>query len=477
MWRWLSAEPRDVVDLAGAGTIAAADERPHLGEELHRWRRIVGRRRLVVLLRRHLAAALVLAALLEILAQLGAFPQWVVIAVPLVLFVASVTFFALRGPSPFGLARLLDEELGLNDRLATALEIEARGGAGTPLEARTVGDAAALLRAGREDWHASAAPADRDWWALAVPIVAIAAVVGVGSLASSGNSHSGPETALGPGGGKGGAAAKERRRKREKEEGKQPQAPTGKLHKIHGVTKRPEPAASRIAKSGYQQIPQGYKTKGEEVSGKGEAGSGKTNGSKAGGKAGKIHKAAGGKAGANEGGKQSASGAGKKEKEHPTVGFNVKGQNKGGQGRPGTSEVSGAGNKPSAPNGQQDESSSTSSEGSKKGLPAGAGKAGGEQGNNSQGHVTPVKGQANKAVKIQPGYAPSRSNKGGKEHKKPGTQEGGGGKARTAQVTGATQVGDEFSFVPAAGGAVPGAGPGLQQNYTESLKWVERLPW
>ena len=339
MWRWLSAEPRDVVDLAGAGTVAGAADGPHLGEELHRWRGIVGRRRLTVLLRRHAAVALALAALLEILAQLGAFSQVVVIAVPLVLFVLSVAFFALRGPSPFGLARLLDEKLGLNDRLATALEIEAHGGAGTALEARTVGDAAALLRAGREDWHASAARTDRDWWAVAVPIVAIAAVVGVGSLASSGSSHSGPETALGPGGGKPGAAAKERRRKREEKEGKEPQAPTGKLHKIHGVTKRPEPDASQIAKSGYQQIPQGYKTKGEEVSGKGEAGSGRTNGSKAGGKAGKVHKAAGGKAGANEGGKQSASGpeAGKKKKNTRRSASTSKGRTKaatGGRGPP-----------------------------------------------------------------------------------------------------------------------------------------------
>ena len=44
-------------------------------------------------------------------------------------------------------------------------------------------------------------------------------------------------------------------------------------------------------------------------------------------------------------------------------------------------------------------------------------------------------------------------------------------------MTGATQVGDEFSYVPAAGGAVPGPSAGLQQNYLESLKWVERLPW
>ena len=80
-------------------------------------------------------------------------------------------------------------------------------------------------------------------------------------------------------------------------------------------------------------------------------------------------------------------------------------------------------------------------------------------------------------MKIQPGYAPSRSKKAGAEKHKTGTSQGAGGKARTAQVTGATQVGEEFSYVPAAGGAVPGPSAGLQQNYLESLKWVERLPW
>jgi hypothetical protein len=80
-------------------------------------------------------------------------------------------------------------------------------------------------------------------------------------------------------------------------------------------------------------------------------------------------------------------------------------------------------------------------------------------------------------VKIQPGYAPSRSSKGGKEKNKAGYSQGAGGKARTATVTGGTQVGDEFSYVPAAGGAVPGPSAGLQLNYLESLKWVERLPW
>ncbi len=140
--------------MAGAGALGEQASGKSLGEELRRWRGIVARRRLLVLARRHAAVALALAALLEIAAQLGAIPQSVVIAVPLVLFLASVASFALRGPSPFALARLLDDKLGLNDRLATALEIEARGGA-TPLERRTIDDAAALLAAGREGWHAS----------------------------------------------------------------------------------------------------------------------------------------------------------------------------------------------------------------------------------------------------------------------------------------------------------------------------------
>jgi hypothetical protein len=482
MWRWLSADPREVVDLAGAGTAPAGAAELDLGTELRRWRGIVARRRLVALVRRHAAVALVLAAVLEILAQLGAFSQLVVIVAPIALFLASVTFFALRGPSPFGLARLLDDKLGLNDRLATALGIEARGGGESYLERRTVEDAAGLLRAGREDWHAGAAKGERDWWALAVPVVAIAAVVGIGSATSGSGSHAGPETALGPGGGAGGkaAAAREHRRKREaREKHKGNLAPTGKLHKFKGVARKTEPSSEQIAKSGYQQIPQGTKLKAEEAEGKGKASKG-NDGKSGRAPTGKIHKGSGAKPGSNTGGSKSKGGPseGKKEKEHPTVGFNVKGEKNSGNGRKGNSEVSGGGNKqkPAAPNGRQDESSS-STEGTKKGVPAGAGKPGGEQGNNSQGHATAIKGQATQGVKIQPGYAPSRSSKGGKEHKKPGTQEGAGGKARTAQVTGATQVGSEFSFVPAAGGATPGGAPGLQQNYTESLKWVEQLPW
>src|ERR1700753_2212941 len=78
MWRWPLADPREVVDLAGAGTLADGPAQADLSAELRHWRGVVARRRLVALIRRQGAIALALAALLEILALVRLFPQWVV---------------------------------------------------------------------------------------------------------------------------------------------------------------------------------------------------------------------------------------------------------------------------------------------------------------------------------------------------------------------------------------------------------------
>jgi len=484
MWRWPEADPREVVDLAGAGTLADGASDADLGSELRHWRGVVTRRRLIALLRRQGAIALALAAVLEVLALVGLFPQWVVVAVPLVLLLISVTWFAAHGPSPFGLARLLDDKLGLNDRLATALEIEARGGEESSLERRTVADAAALLRAGREDWRASAAEAGREWWAPVGAVALLAIVIAVGAATSS-SSSSGPTSALGPhgGGGAGGPNGLDNeyvKHSKDHKKGGPNLAPTGKLHKINGKKIPQSQIKAEAAKEGYRQIPQGKVGKAKA----GEAGKGNGNNG-AGGKAGKtnIHKSAGGGKRGTSGGEKSKRGStkGQNEAEHPTVGFNVKSKKHNGQGRKGNSEVSGGGAKKQAPNGQGDESSQSASQsgaGAQKSSPAGGTKAGGELGNNSQGHATPITGQASQAVKIHPGYAPSRASKGGKEAKKEaGYSQGAGGKARTGTVTGGTQVGSEFTYVPAAGGAVPGPSAGIQRNYLESLKWIEKLPW
>jgi hypothetical protein len=485
MWRWPAADPREVVDLAGAGALAEVGGEADLGSELRHWRGVVARRRLVALLRRQGALALGLAALLEILALLGAFPQWVVVAVPLALLLISVTWFMAHGPSPFGLARLLDDKLGLNDRLATALEIEARGGEESALERRTVADAAALMRAGREDWRASAARAGREWWAPVGAVALLAIVIAVGA-ATGGSSSSGPVSALGPGGGPGGPNGLEseyaKHAKHHSKTNGQNLAPTGKLHKFHGKKVPQSQIQAEAAKEGYRQIPQG---KDKTKVGAGNVGrrKGKTGGAANGSEKTNIHKAAEGAKGGTSGGKNTKRGSskGQNEAEHPTVGFNVKNKKHGDHGRKGNSEVSGAGGKkPAAPNGKGDESSSSASQAGPgtKSSPAGGTKAGGELGNNQQGHAKPINGQASQAVKIHPGYAPSRASKAGKEGKKePGYSQGAGGKARTGTVTGGTQVGDQFTYVPAAGGALPGPSAGIQRNYLESLKWIEKLPW
>jgi len=485
MWRWAAADPREVVDLAGAGTLADGPSEADLGSELRHWRGVVTRRRLVALLRRQGALALGLAALLEVLALVGLFPQWVVVAVPLAALLVSVAWFAAHGPSPFGLARLLDDKLGLNDRLATALEIEARGGEESSLERRTVADAAALLRAGREDWRASAADAGREWWAPVGAVALLAIVIAVGA-ATGGSSSSGPTSALGPNGGAGPGAAnglESEYAKHLKHHSKSENlAPTGKLHKFQGKKIPESQIKAEAAKEGYQQIPQGKSTS-KVKAGTAGKGKGKGGGAPGNGKKSNVHEAAEGAKGGTAGGKKSKRGSekGQNEAEHPTVGFNVKGKKHGNHGRKGNSEVSGAGAKKTAPNGQGDESSSSASQsanGAQKSSPAGGTKAGGEQGNNTQGHATPITGQASQAVKIHPGYAPSRASKAGKEGKKEaGYSQGGGGKARTGTVTGGTQVGSEFTYVPAAGGALPGPSAGIQRNYLESLKWIEKLPW
>jgi hypothetical protein len=485
MWRWLAAEPRDVVDLAGAGALAGGSAETRLGDELRHWRGIVARRRLLVLARRHAVVALALAALLETLAQLDVLPQWVVIAVPLVLFLCSVGFFMSRGPSPFELARLLDDKLGLHDRLATALAIEGRGGAETPLEQRTVADAAALLAAGREDWRASSAPGGREWLALLAPLAALAIVVAIGA-ATAGSSSSAPIEALGPGaGGKGGGSPNEHHRAKAEKAKEQHLAPTGKLHKLKGG-KTPPPSSVNATKGGYRQIPQGKKTTGTEGKGRGAKGTGKGGPTKA--PSGKLHENNGASNGEEKHGEEKTPpGTDAKSESHQEpvkkkqkIGFNLKGQKNGAKSKQGPSHVSGAGGgkKPGGGGkGKRGGESSAEESGGKQGSPTGGDKAGGELGTKAPGHATPIKGKASQSVRIQPGYAPSRSPKGGKEKHKTGVSQGAGGKARTATVTGATQVGAEFSYVPTAGGAVPGQSAGLQQNYLESLKWVERLPW
>jgi hypothetical protein len=315
-------------------------------------------------------------------------------------------------------------------------------------------------------------------------VLALAVVVAI-ALATGGSSSSTPTQALGPNGGAGapGGPGEHHRAKAEKAQEKH-LAPTGKLRKLESKSTDPSEQQSTKA-GGYQRIPQGTKSEGKEAKGAGAKANGK-GGTAGKAPTGKLNKSDGSTAGQEKHGEEKTppgTDANSPTTEHKnpkkqTIGFNLKGQKHGGNEGKGPSHVSGgAGNKPRSGNGKSGGAQAGTAEGKKGTQAAGGQKAGGEQGTSQKSEAKPITGQASQSVKIQPGYAPSRSKKAGAEKHKTGTSQGAGGKARTAQVTGATQVGEEFSYVPAAGGAVPGPSAGLQQNYLESLKWVERLPW
>ena len=85
--------------------------------------------------------------------------------------------------------------------------------------------------------------------------------------------------------------------------------------------------------------------------------------------------------GGNEKGANKSSADVPKEKEHKTLGFNVKSKGHGDHARRGPTKVKGAAGAKSQPNGAGDETTAGESE-KKGGTPAGTNKAGGEQGTN-----------------------------------------------------------------------------------------------
>ena len=217
-----------------------------------------------------LAVALGLAALLELLALLGAFPQWVVVAVPLAYFVVAVVVFAVQGP------------------------IAVRAGAAARRQARPerpAGDGArdrGARRARRARWSGARSPTRRGSWRRAARTgtrarrgrVATTGRCSAGSsspwrwssrsaLATGGSSSSNPQ-ALGPNGNGGAPRAGPANIT----------APRPKKS-VKSIWRRPGNCTSSKARNvppseqqstkagGYQRIPQGQKSNGKETKGAG----------------------------------------------------------------------------------------------------------------------------------------------------------------------------------------------------------------
>jgi hypothetical protein len=150
---------------------------------------------------RYALVALALAVVGAALAALGLIGRDLVVAVPLVLFVAALACRLLRPPSLGQVARLLDDRLGLFDVTATALELEDAGAATREGPAAPVfAEAAALLRAGVTDWRLRLRSGGRELAVGAALVVALVALVAVAG--GSGGSRAPEAVAVAtPGGG------------------------------------------------------------------------------------------------------------------------------------------------------------------------------------------------------------------------------------------------------------------------------------
>jgi hypothetical protein len=473
--RWLWAPAREVVRLSGSGRARggapeAADQRAvDVGAGLERWRRRLERHRELAVLRRGTIVAAAVGALAAALVLVDVLQLAVAIGVAVVVLATAVAAGLRRGPSVEEAAQLLDERLRLYDRLGTALEIERRGGARTPLERRTVGDAAELLAAGEGDWRVDGVPAPREWGGLAALLVTLAVLIGVGAATEgSGGSSTTAEHGGAGNGGAAGEAAKGGGRKA----GEAGAPPAVRQGQAGQPPQRQEGAPS----AGFRQLPQapagaspqgarGGKATGATGQGKGAHGS--PAGTQNGGGAGKG------------GGEAEAPGSQSQPTRNGTAATGIpRGATAPGTtsqppgATPHTGATAGAGGKPETP------STNTSGHGTAKGgAPSGSPTAGGGAGGNHRGHAAPIEGRGTQKVKLQPGYAPLPAGRGGAGSRF-GKSQGGGGRGRGGQVAGGgSGGGGELSFVPASGGALPGPAPELQQRYAASLKWIERLPW
>lgn len=173
--RWLRADARDVVRVVPRrrpGPVEAAGLRPGIVC----WEARLSRRRLVPLLRRQLLLALGVAAALELAAiAAGGGGRPAVLVAPALLAVLGVRWGLRTRPGLLATARVLDRDLALAARTATAVELGVDGRPPGVLPARVVVEASAGITEGLGRARAVARGAPAEWAAL----LGAAAVVGL----------------------------------------------------------------------------------------------------------------------------------------------------------------------------------------------------------------------------------------------------------------------------------------------------------
>ncbi len=202
--RWLRADLSDTVRVSPRSNGSAVSPPTELEAGLRRWSGRLSRSRAVVVARRWLLVALIVALIpgVVILVVGGSRPWWlfgVVLVAPLAGLVA-----VARRPSTARTAQVLDRRLGLADRLTTALELRAAPVAPAGLGGLVVDEASSALGQSLGTARAAARRSPRELAWLLAAAVALAVVIAVprsgSSAAPSTRAAAGPGVAARGGG-------------------------------------------------------------------------------------------------------------------------------------------------------------------------------------------------------------------------------------------------------------------------------------
>jgi len=194
----------DLVDVSGTREGGGAEPTEAgaatFDSDLRLLRRRLVRRWALAVAGRYAIGALALALVPALLAAFGVIGWAWAIVVPAALFLVAFAARLSRPPSTPEVARLLDDRLGLFDVTATALQVER---AGQPVDegpaAPVFAEAAALLRAGASTWRPRTRLGTRELLVAAGLIVALAAIVLVGSAGGDSGRERVTASALPPG--------------------------------------------------------------------------------------------------------------------------------------------------------------------------------------------------------------------------------------------------------------------------------------
>jgi hypothetical protein len=184
MRRWLHGDAGDVVRIVPA---RRDRERAPLGlrDGLPRWRRRIDRRRTAALVRRWLLLGLALAVVVELIAAVaGVSGRALWLILPGAITIAGIAAGLRARVDPAQATLLLDRQLGLSERLTTALELTRADSASGPLAALVLGEADSAIDGSLAHSRASDPSAAREWLAGVVVALALAGALALGNGSS-----------------------------------------------------------------------------------------------------------------------------------------------------------------------------------------------------------------------------------------------------------------------------------------------------